>query len=136
MRYAPSGPEVIMQDFGDETVVANLESGLFYSLTGAAIPLWGWIADGAPTDSLADRFIATDEIPPALIAEAIERFVAQLVEEGLIATILNTAKPQANPAPIAFAKPGIERFDDLQGLLLVDPIHDVGPQGWPLRPND
>jgi hypothetical protein len=136
MRYAPSGPEVIMQDFGDETVVANLESGLFYSLTGAAIPLWGWIADGAPTDALPERFIATDDMSSTAIAEAVEGFVMRLIEEGLIAPAPNGAVPSASPAPIPFAKPAIERFDDLQGLLLVDPIHDVGPQGWPLRPND
>ncbi|HEX4507148.1 MAG TPA: PqqD family protein [Alphaproteobacteria bacterium] len=136
MRYAPSGPEVIMQDFGDETVVANLESGLFYSLTGSAIPLWAWIAEGASTDSLAERFIVTEDVPLAGISDAIEGFVTQLTGEGLIAPATDTPAPTASPAPIQFAKPGIERFDDLQGLLLVDPIHDVGPQGWPLRPND
>ena len=125
-----------MQDFGDETVVANLESGLFYSLTGAAIPLWGWIADGTPTDALAERFIATEDMVPAAIAEAIEGFVAQLIDEGLIAPAAHESTPSASPAPVSFVKPAIERFDDLQGLLLVDPIHDVGPQGWPLRPND
>jgi hypothetical protein len=125
-----------MQDFGDETVVANLESGLFYSLTGAAIPLWGWIAEGAPTDAMSERFIATGDMPTAAIAEAIAGFVTQLAEEGLIAPGTDASTPPASPAPIPFVKPAIERFDDLQGLLLVDPIHDVGPQGWPLRPND
>ena len=136
MRYAPSGPEVIMQDFGDETVVANLESGLFYSLTGAAIPLWGWIVTGEPADTLAGRFIATEETSQASIAEAVSGFVARLIEEGLISPAPNGFASPANPDPIPFATPAIERFDDLQGLLLVDPIHDVGPQGWPLRPND
>jgi hypothetical protein len=125
-----------MQDFGDETVVANLESGLFYSLTGAAIPLWGWIAEGTPTDALAERFIAADDMSLAAIAEAVEGFIVQLTEEGLIASASDASTPPASPVPIAFVKPAIERFDDLQGLLLVDPIHDVGPQGWPLRPND
>lgn len=125
-----------MQDFGDETVVANLESGLFYSLTGAAIPLWGWIADGTPTGALPERFIATEDVPLAVISETIDGFVGQLVAEGLIVPAENGSAPPANPAPIPFARPAIERFDDLQGLLLVDPIHDVGPQGWPLRAND
>jgi hypothetical protein len=25
----------------------------------------------------------------------------------------------------------MQKFDDLQGLLLVDPIHEASPAGWP-----
>jgi hypothetical protein len=39
--------------------------------------------------------------------------------------------PTVCPAKHTFAEPVIEEFDDMQGLLLLDPIHDVSEEGWP-----
>jgi hypothetical protein len=30
----------------------------------------------------------------------------------------------------------LSRFDDMQEMLLLDPIHDVAETGWPHRPAD
>jgi hypothetical protein len=126
-RYTIAGPGVIMKDFGEETVVANLYTGLFYSLGGSAIELWAWLSEGRTTGEIAAAFPGE--------ATAIDEFLARLVAEDLL-------KPDdTSPAPLppltlqAFTPPLIESFDDLQGLLLVDPIHDVSDQGWPIRQN-
>ena len=42
--------------------------------------------------------------------------------------------PSGPPGSATFEAPTLDRFDDLQGLLLIDPIHDVGDAGWPLLP--
>ena len=36
----------------------------------------------------------------------------------------------------AWQEPTLDSFDDLQELLLLDPVHDVTEAGWPHRPDD
>jgi hypothetical protein len=35
-----------------------------------------------------------------------------------------------------YRSPAIERFDDLEELLVLDPIHEVDEAGWPVTPAD
>jgi hypothetical protein len=75
------------------------------------------------------QFIAASRAD-AIGAAEIARFIAELLSEGLLAESARPAKP--NPMPVAaFAVPSMQKFDDLQGLLLVDPIHEASPAGWP-----
>ena len=130
-RYRPAGPGVIMKDFGDELVVANLDTGLFYSLGGSAIALWEWLSEGRTLHEIEAAYPDDARAAPAVAA-----FAAQLVMEVLLRPCAEEpAAPFVALSPQAFEPPMIERFDDLQGLLLVDPIHDVSDQGWPLRAN-
>lgn len=120
--FSVSGPEVIFENFGDEMVVANLESGFFYSLDGSGPEIWNALVGG----HTGRQFAAASQAD----LDEVARFIAELRNEGLLA---QTAGP-ANPDPIsvaAFAPPSIQKFDDLQGLLLVDPIHEASPAGWP-----
>jgi len=36
----------------------------------------------------------------------------------------------------AFEKPKLQKFTDMQDLLLLDPIHEVDEAGWPHTRND
>jgi len=57
--------------------------------------------------------------------------VDELLGEELIAP---GAAPAATQVPVitgAWVAPRLEKFTDLQTLLLLDPIHDVDEQGWP-----
>ena len=124
--FSASGPEVIFENFGDEMVVANLESGFFYSIDGSGADIWNALVAGHTGRQFASASGADGEGPAAEIA----RFIAELRSEGLLA---ETASP-ANPDPVSvagFAPPSMQKFDDLQGLLLVDPIHEASPAGWP-----
>lgn len=130
-RYRTTGPGVIMKDFGDELVVANLDTGLFYSLGGSAIELWSWLSEGRGLHEIEAVYAGH-----AGAASAVAAFVEQLVAEALLRPCNDPAAASSETLPPrAFDPPVIERFDDLQGLLLVDPIHDVSDQGWPLRAN-
>ena len=35
------------------------------------------------------------------------------------------------PWPEQFTAPVLERYDDIAKIIAMDPIHDVGPGGWP-----
>jgi hypothetical protein len=123
--FSASGPEVIFENFGDEMVVANLASGLFYSLDGSGADIWNALVAGHS----GRQFIAASRAD-ADGAAAVARFIAELRNEGLLAEGARPAKPDAISVA-AFALPSMQKFDDLQGLLLVDPIHEASPAGWP-----
>jgi hypothetical protein len=123
--FSASGPEVIFENFGDEMVVANLESGFFYSLDGSGADIWNSLVSGHTGRQYAAASQADIEG-----AAKIAQFIADLQNEGLLAEAAAPAKP--DPISVAgFAPPSIQKFDDLQGLLLVDPIHEASPAGWP-----
>lgn len=125
--YQVNGPAIIFKDFGEEFVVANLDSGLFYSLNDFAGYVWRELSSG--------HFIS-DIVAPYDGAEAdeIRNFMATLVSERLIKPADDVRAPAGRPAPRPFSSPTLERFDDLQGLLMIDPIHEVSEAGWPLTP--
>ena len=126
LAFSASGPEVIFENFGDEMVIANLESGFFYSLDGSGAEIWNALVAG----HTGRQFVVASNADTDGASAEVARFIAELQSEGLLAP---TARP-ANPDPIsvaAFAPPSMQKFDDLQGLLLVDPIHEASPAGWP-----
>ena len=127
-----AGPAVIARDFESELVIANLDTGLFYSCGGSAGVIWTLLEQGWPLGAVANSFTAPEQSGPS-----IEAFVASLQAEALIVPRPAGASPDrsATLVPLPFSLPTLERFDDLQGLLLVDPIHDVTERGWPLRAN-
>jgi len=66
----------------------------------------------------------------------IDAFIAKLIAEELLLPAPSLPATNDLPTITSFSPPTFERFDDLQGLLLVDPIHDVSEAGWPLMPGE
>jgi len=130
--FRPAGTEIIFKDFGEEWVVANLNSGLFYSLLGSAGTIWAHLVAGHTGRQIAAAFQSDDV--HAVTAE-IDAFIAKLIAEELLVPAQAFPVVSDLPSPASFSPPIMERFDDLQGLLLVDPIHDVSESGWPLMPS-
>jgi hypothetical protein len=65
--------------------------------------------------------------------------VQRLVEEDLVRPTLGDL---ASPAACArsserispYAAPVLEKFTDMEAMLLLDPVHDVDEKGWPNLP--
>ena len=92
LAFSASGPEVIFENFGDEMVIANLESGFFYSLDGSGAEIWNALVAG----HTGRQFAAASKADIDGGAAEVARFIAELQSEGLLAP---TARP-ANPDPI------------------------------------
>jgi len=137
--YRVESAHVVSEVFEDgEATIIDLRSGMYYSLNPVGSLLWPLMVDGATLDDLVRHAIGSTDGGPA-IASSIEHFVAALVAEGLVAEVADVA-PRAsaapNDAPHPYEPPEIQRFDELQELLLLDPIHDVSAQGWPHTARD
>jgi len=128
--YAINAPDVVAEDFDGQTVILNLSDGRYFSLGGIASPIWNNLIRGCAPQAI---FASIGQQQPAL-AEDAARFVAELIELGLIRGNADTGAAVAAVVSGEWAgeAPRIEIFDDLAELIFADPIHDVDEQaGWP-----
>lgn len=127
-------PHCSADDFDGEIVAINLDTGIYYSVKGAAALVWNDLVDGHPVEALLEFARGKDQIHAG-----IGRFVDELVASGLMRQSTAAREP-TGPARIATAAtsmeaPFLEPFGDMQDLLLLDPVHEVDEQvGWPNRP--
>ena len=135
----PNRPDVIDEVFDGEAVIVNLRSGCYYALNGPASEVWALVLTSARSAKELVREISVRHALDGERTAAVERFVDRLQAEGLAVTRRGTAPetgtpPQTEEAGNGFGIPEITRFDDMQDLLLLDPIHDLDldGDGWPL----
>ena len=140
-RFRVNSPNVIHETIEGEVILIDLKTGTYYSLRNAGAAVWQAIQDGAGEDGIAaelrSRYDASDE----QIREAVRRLLAELEREGLVRADDGEAAPAATPsasdnggARVPFAAPVLEKHTDMQDLILLDPVHEVGAEGWPHPP--
>ncbi|MCO6450800.1 MAG: PqqD family protein [Caldilineales bacterium] len=140
--YRVNSPHVIHEIFEDgEAALINLKSGAYYSLDPIGAEIWALIDQGYSLGDVVEIVMQRYDGSLAQIINDANDLVTGLLEEDLIVVSAdNTGKPSLPPAPDGgkkpYTSPRFERFDDMQELLLLDPIHDVGEQGWPHAKSD
>lgn len=132
-------PEVVIhQTLDGEAVVINLDNGRYYAFNDCGSLVWNALADGHSANAVARAF-APDSTADH---KSIERFVDELLEQGLIQqTSTKHAAPPPTPLPSGatgvstapFAEPRMEIYTDMERLLPLDPLHEVDERGWPNR---
>ena len=135
-RYCVASPNIVWQAFDEESVVINLESGVYFSLNLSGALIWRLLEAGLTPAEAAERSI--DAGAPAEAREQIPGFCERLLQEGLIAASTDGTQGQAAIAEVTFPwdPPAVSVYTDMQDLFLLDPIHDVDESGWPSRPTE
>jgi hypothetical protein len=134
MRFQVNSPYVISETIQGETIIIHLNTGTYYSLQGSGAEVWEAVGGAATAaevgTDLAQRYgIDTGE------AEAqVSALIADLQAEELIAP--SSADARMVPAATAaaegpFVAPTLAKYTDMQDLVLLDPVHEVGDAGWP-----
>jgi hypothetical protein len=136
LRYGIAVPNIAHQVFGDEVVIINLYSGIYYSLTGTAAQVWiRTIQNYSLNDILADFSLIYEDIT-AEERQQISELITDLLDKNLITEAQNTTAVKvefdSTLPKKPFTKPEIEVFSDMQEILLLDPVHDVDKSGWPV----
>lgn len=130
-RLSPS-PNVSARSFGDEVIAANFVKGVYYSLLGPAAQIWEGLMAGVPLERVLASVSALSSVDPGAFAAASQRLVDDLLAEGLIvASEVEEKQWTAAAGEGPYGLPTLERFTDMEDLLLLDPIHDVEEMGWP-----
>jgi hypothetical protein len=136
-------PKVVFESFDDETVLVNLESGFYYSLGGCAGRVLALLDAGNPVETIPGYLLEEFSGDPGTIKMETEKFIAGLAEEAiLVPARAGDVRSVGRQAPAGetggtlppFQTPTIEKFSDMQELLLLDPIHEVDEMGWPHAP--
>lgn len=125
----PQRPDVIDEEFEGEAVLVQLGTGCYYALNPSASVVWRAFADGRSPGAVADGLaVARDELAA---------FVSELVAEQLLHEAdADAGPPQDLALPDGADAPSLQRFTDMQDLLMLDPIHDINldGDGWPVVP--
>jgi hypothetical protein len=134
-------PQVLHESIEGEVIVIDLATGTYYSLRDAAAEVWELVshAPGVAAEDVADVLSRRYEDAPSDIAAEVARLVSMLEAEGLLRRVevgvapplrvLGDAASVSEPRP--FRSPRLEKYTDMQDLVLLDPVHEVGSSGWP-----
>ena len=110
-----------------EVVIIQFDSGNYYSLSGSAAVIWQRLVTPASVADLCALFSDA----PAAASDELAVFTGELAQEGLISPV-ESAPPGAPPAATGlYTKPVLNKYTDMQQLLLADPLHEVQETGWP-----
>ena len=146
-RFEVSAPQVIHEAIDGEVIIINLATGTYYSLKGSGADIWELIQQpsGIGGSDLIDVLDARFGAPRGELEAALEPFLVELKEEGLVSLAEEGSGSVHNHKLLpsngheesrqAFTPPILEKFTDMQDLVLLDPVHEVAEMGWPLRPD-
>jgi hypothetical protein len=133
-------PSVRHERLDDEVIAIDLESGAYFALDDVAAVCWSIWAAGGTVSAAVEATVAGFNVVRDTAQRDVEDFVVELVRVGLVAPIDRPPAPAELPNAATDAReykpPAIERFDDLEELLVLDPIHEVEEAGWPATPAD
>jgi predicted ArsR family transcriptional regulator len=140
LRFRANTPDVMHETIDGEVIAINLVSGNYYSFRETGAEIWALIdeLDALSVDELAHALALRYASPPSEIESAVARFLEELVAEGLVARAEGQAEsrrePAEQPAGVptqVFSLPRVEKYTDMQDLVLLDPVHQVDDTGWP-----
>jgi len=145
MEAAPirvNAPQVIHESIEGEVIIINLTTGNYYSVKGSGAEVWALI-DGFPGVTRADLTGALElrfEGSPSEIESLLDSFLGDLRAEGLVTDADASGNPFVPPAASGskqpFSAPLLEKYTDMQDLVLLDPVHEVDATGWPASQAD
>lgn len=143
MALTTTVPLLISQQFDSEVVLANYQNGVYYNLDGSAAQIWLGLKVNRTVEEIGSALAAATGGDATSITQQVQAFVDSMLTEGLIANGTPDARSETSIessietwTPVlsgAFNAPEFQRFDNLRELLLMDPVHDAGEEGWPLR---
>jgi hypothetical protein len=136
-RFAVDRAQVVHETLDGETVLIHLPSGVYFSLTGWGPVAWSLLVAGhspAEVGALVAQRAGTD----IDVGADVRALVDQLRAESLLITADDARPVEAAPAewPTVsgdYEPPRLARYDDMQYLLLLDPIHEASDTGWPAQ---
>ena len=133
--FRVNSPDVTAEDFKSEILAVDLKTGTYYSLRGAAVPLWRLLEEGVPLEKAVEWLAGAHGLPVTEMGAELIPFADRLVEAGLLVSREDVAGPEGAPGWLAelsrFEAPVLETYTEMQDLLMLDPIHDVDSSGWP-----
>jgi len=137
-------PQVVYEVFEDEVIIVNLDSGHYYSTVNVGMAIWLDIVAGCSLAEMLRKLKQVYNADAQTLESSVHQFLEHLQREAIITVqsvaqnedeetvALDQSTPQAEGQP--FEQPTLNLYDDMQDLLVLDPIHEVDDSGWPNVP--
>ena len=129
--------DVIFERFEEEVVAIQLGTGAYHRVSGCGVDAFALFASQPSADEMVEALAEHYEVSAESIAADVESWLRHLRDESLILQLAPQARSGSRPrlphteSHPAYSPPLLQPFRDLQDLFLMDPVHDVGPLGWP-----
>jgi hypothetical protein len=124
-------PRLIADVFDEDVIIANLDTGTYYSLSGVAAQILGALPfqDSSKVfNEIASKF---QEKSIEIVIELNECFKNMQDEEVIIVVDSEgKSKKVTLKEPLKYIKSEFLTYTDLQELLLLDPIHEIDEDEW------
>jgi Coenzyme PQQ synthesis protein D (PqqD) len=142
--YKVNAPHVIHEIIDGEAVLVNMKNGYYYSLDDAGADIWDLIEKGNSLSQIEDLLKRKYRSSDSEIKSGLYELISNLHTEALIvgldalpnASALDGKPTDGSTAKKDFVKPTLQKYTDMEDLLLLDPIHDVDDEtGWPNKPS-
>jgi len=135
-RLSASSPKVVAEVIDGEAIILDLHAGTYFATDGVGAVAWSAVIDGWTTEDVVASAVAF--FPGTAAGEEVAAVLDQFVEAGLLTSAAETGKRDVEGLawPKQYATPILERHEDLQDMMQLDPIHDTDATGWPARSAD
>lgn len=141
-RFRINKPRVVHETIDDEVVLIDFDTGSYYSLDLVGTDVWGLVESGATLRQIVDGIACRYDGDHGNMEAAVLQLLAELLQENLVVSEEtgeaermkdHTTPGEAGPQPDrpGFVVPSLQKYTDMQELLLLDPIHEVDETGWP-----
>ena len=77
-------PSVITRELSGETVLLNLESGVYYGLDAVGTRVWQLLMEGQTIASICETMVDEYDVSPAILRDDVMRLVGELRERGIV----------------------------------------------------
>lgn len=142
LRFRINKPSVVYEQFDDEFVLINLDSGNYYCFESVGAYIWEFVQNGTSETEIIDEVARQYAGSLSTIENAVKLFLKELQNEGLIVPDatkeVQTGKELYKQAAVGtgmekinFETPVLSKFTNMQEFLLVDPIHEIDYNDWP-----
>lgn len=130
-RFRIKSPQVIHETIDGEVVIVNLETGNYYSLADTGERIWAAVERAASVDDIVAEIRESYEARGDHLEDTVGSFLEELEREGLIAPLQDEESPPIGAPTTAvstratFSVPVLQKFTDMQELILLDPVHEI-----------
>lgn len=127
-------PRLAAEIFDGEYIIANLDTGLYFSVQGLAVSMINFLpfeTKDQVIDLLANPFPENSET----IQKELTSILEELIENEIVLKddLKTLVESKSNTLPIKYVASRFNKYADMQDLLLLDPIHDVDEDGWNIK---
>jgi hypothetical protein len=124
-RLRPREDEVLAKVMDGEAVIIDLASGLYYSASGVGAVVWSGLEQVLQLSDVAAEIAARYDAGAEQVRADVLEFAAELLKENLVVPVDGGAPAKAHPpaaaGKLAYERPQIHVYRDMEGLLALDP---------------